>query len=336
MRTSLISIACLGGLLGHAVMAQTPTDSPSPAQVVETMEQLNGITPGARRNHVVGVCASGYFVGNPKVQAYSRSPLFSGERIPVVARFSLAGGNPKAPDTARSPRGLALALRVSENQVQHFTLLNVPVFGAAQPQTFYEALLAAKPDPATGKPHPEAQKTFLATHPDAQPLAQFMASHNPPASYAQSDFYGIHTFKLINAKNEAQLVRWRFEPSLGVLRLSDEEMKTRPSRFLAQDLQARLSQGPLHWQMVLTLGQADDEQHNPTVRWPQNRPEIQAGELTLTASSPEVSSEGKGPCTQINFDPLVMSDGVAPTDDPILLFRSPAYANSYVKRLTGQ
>ena len=212
----------------------------------------------------------------------------------------------------------------------------MPVFGAAQPQTFYEALLAAKPDPATGKPHPEAQKTFLATHPDAQPLAQFMASHNPPASYAQSDFYGIHTFKLINAKNEAQLVRWRFEPSLGVLRLSDEEMKTRPSRFLAQDLQARLSQGPLHWQMVLTLGQADDEQHNPTVRWPQNRPEIQAGELTLTASSPEVSSEGKGPCTQINFDPLVMSDGVAPTDDPILLFRSPAYANSYVKRLTGQ
>jgi catalase len=31
-----------------------------------------------------------------------------------------------------------------------------------------------------------------------------------------------------------------------------------------------------------------------------------------------------------------MSDGVAPTDDPVLLFRSPAYANSFSKRLTGR
>jgi catalase len=31
-----------------------------------------------------------------------------------------------------------------------------------------------------------------------------------------------------------------------------------------------------------------------------------------------------------------MSDGIAPTDDPVLLFRSPAYAESFVKRLQGQ
>jgi catalase len=38
----------------------------------------------------------------------------------------------------------------------------------------------------------------------------------------------------------------------------------------------------------------------------------------------------------INYDPLVMSDGIAPTDDPVLLFRSPSYALSFVKRLQGQ
>jgi len=40
-------------------------------------------------------------------------------------------------------------------------------------------------------------------------------------------------------------------------------------------------------------------------------------------------------CEKINFDPLVMSDGIAPSKDPILLFRSPAYAISFAKRLGG-
>jgi len=39
---------------------------------------------------------------------------------------------------------------------------------------------------------------------------------------------------------------------------------------------------------------------------------------------------------QLRPTPLVMSDGIAPTDDPVLLFRSPSYALSFVKRLQGQ
>jgi len=41
-------------------------------------------------------------------------------------------------------------------------------------------------------------------------------------------------------------------------------------------------------------------------------------------------------CEPINFDPLVMADGIAPTNDPVLLFRSPAYGVSFGKRLSGQ
>lgn len=32
----------------------------------------------------------------------------------------------------------------------------------------------------------------------------------------------------------------------------------------------------------------------------------------------------------------MMSNGIAPTDDPILLFRSPAYAASFAKRISGR
>jgi catalase len=46
--------------------------------------------------------------------------------------------------------------------------------------------------------------------------------------------------------------------------------------------------------------------------------------------------QSRGECKNINYDPLVMSDGIAPTNDPVLLFRSPSYAVSFAKRLQGK
>jgi catalase len=54
---------------------------------------------------------------------------------------------------------------------------------------------------------------------------------------------------------------------------------------------------------------------------------------TLTISS-AMAQQGAG-CVQVNDDPLVMGEGIAPTNDPVLLFRSPSYALSYIKRLQG-
>ena len=56
------------------------------------------------------------------------------------------------------------------------------------------------------------------------------------------------------------------------------------------------------------------------------------GTLTISAAMPQTGAE----CEKINYDPLVMSDGIAPTNDPVLLFRSPSYAVSFVKRLQGK
>lgn len=121
----------------------------TPDQVVTSIENVFGVTPGQRRNHIKGICAAGQFVGIHKAAvAYTRSALFSGKPVPVVARFSLAGGNPKAPDTAKSPRGMALEFSLPNNEIQHMTMLNVPVFGAARPSTFYDQMVALKPDPA--------------------------------------------------------------------------------------------------------------------------------------------------------------------------------------------
>ena len=84
--------------------------------------------------------------------------------------------------------------------------------------------------------------------------------------------------------------------------------------------------------MILTIGEPGDEENYPTILWPRDRREIKAGALTLTSSATPSLEAGS---YKINYDPLVMADGMAPTDDPVLLFRSPSYATSYTRRLRG-
>jgi catalase len=124
------------------------------------------------------------------------------------------------------------------------------------------------------------------------------------------------------------LVRWRFVPEDGEKELTADQMAKAPNDFLESALITRTKQGPVRWKMIVTIGQPGDAETNPTVLWPKERKEIEAGTLSLTAAT---SQEG-GVCYPINFDPLVMAEGIQPTQDPILLFRSPSYAASFALR----
>jgi len=330
-KNTLPQYALSGLLVLGAPLAISAESQVAPDQVVAALESTFGVTPGERRNHIKGTCAIGEFVGSKDAPRYTRSALFSGKPVPVVARFSLAGGNPKVPDTAKNPRGMALEFKLPGGQLHHMTMLNTPVFGAASPQTFLDLTLAMRPDPATGKPDPEKMKAFKASHPDNLAQTQYLASNNPPVSYANSSYFGIHTFKFINKENKTTLVRWQFVPQDGEKRLSDEELKTAGPNFLEQALISRAQQGPVRWDMVVSIGEAGDSEDNPTLAWPETRKKIKVGTLSIKAATPQKGAE----CEPINFDPLVMADGIASTNDPVLQFRSPAYAVSFAKRLGG-
>jgi catalase len=320
------------GLLAmSATPAMSAQDEVTADQAVTAIEGTFGVTPGERRNHIKGTCAVGEFVGSPDAAAYSRSALFSGKPVPVVARLSLAGGNPKAPDTAKSPRGLALEFRLPGNNLQHMTMLNTPIFGAIQPRTFLDQMIAMKPDAATGKPDPEKIKAFKAAHPDNLAQADYLGKNNLPTSYSSSSFWGIHTFKFINRDKKTTLVRWQFVPQDGEKRLTDDELKSSPPNFLEQALIDRTKKGPVRWNMMVTLGEPGDTEDNPTIAWPDTRRQIKAGTLSISSATPQKGAE----CEKINFDPLVMADGIEATNDPILQFRSQAYAVSFSKRLGG-
>jgi catalase len=78
----------------RGVLADSQYAEGTAEQSVDVLEKAYGVHAGQRRNHTKGVASVGTFRGNPAAKAYSCSLLFSGQSIEVVARFSLAGGDP--------------------------------------------------------------------------------------------------------------------------------------------------------------------------------------------------------------------------------------------------
>lgn len=298
-------------------------------KVVDALQDAYGVHRGQRRNHTKGVGALGTFVGNPEIKEISRSALFSGEKLDVVARFSIAGGDPMVPDADKSPRGLALEFRLPDGSLHHMTMIHTPMFFAAVPQTFLDKFIALAIDPATGKPDMAKYKEFEATHPDIALQAKFLQENNPPPSYANCAFYGIHAFKFINDAGKITIVKFRFVPQDGEQQISNAQLSSMPRDFLEQALIDRTRVGAVKWDMIVTIGEPGDPETNPTLLWKGKHRELKAGTLTLTSATPSNLAGSN----EINYDPLIMTDGIAPTDDPVLLFRSPSYATSHTRRI---
>jgi catalase len=55
---------------------------------------------------------------------------------------------------------------------------------------------------------------------------------------------------------------------------------------------------------------------------------VDVGTLTLD----HVKSDDASAATDVNFDPLVLPSGIAPTDDPLLSGRSAVYSQSFTRR----
>jgi catalase len=55
---------------------------------------------------------------------------------------------------------------------------------------------------------------------------------------------------------------------------------------------------------------------------------VDVGTLTLD----KVESDDTSAARDINFDPLVLPAGIAPSDDPVLSARSAVYSQSYTRR----
>ncbi len=318
----------LGTLAVLAAAAPARAAEATPEALVDALNAVFGKHKGLRASHAKGVCAAGRWIPTDAARTLSKSPLFAGD-APVVARFSLAGGNPKVSDKSRTPRGLALHVALPGGAEHEFVLLSAPVFQAKDPETFLGLLRARAPDPATGKPDPDKARAFMEAHPDTKVLPAYMATAPITASYATTPFWAIHTFWLTDKAGQRRPVRWSFEPEAGVVGLDERQLQAVGDDFLEAELRERVARMPAAWTVRLHLGTAEDPLDDPTRTWPDDRPVVEVARLVIDGVAP---AGEKGACDPMMFRPDALAPGFEPSADPILAVRTPAYAISLARR----
>lgn len=106
------SVAVFLGLLSFSPVLVHA--NPDPNAMVTQFEATGGKFEGFRRSGAKGICATGEFIGSAEGRKISTASAFSGKPIPVVVRFSVGGGNPKAADNTKTQRNLALQFNLPQ------------------------------------------------------------------------------------------------------------------------------------------------------------------------------------------------------------------------------
>ena len=313
-------------LLTPAAQAQTS----QPEAQVNALEGLFGKQAGFRRSQAKGICASGYFVGNAVGRSLSRAAVFNGDRVPVVARFSVGGGNPKASDKSKSARGLALQFKLPNGEQWLTSNVSAPMFFVSKPEQFAPFLQVRTPDPATGKPDPAKLKAFNEANPETTLQPAYFAKAPVPASFGSVNYWSTNAFEFVNARGASQFVRWQFVPEQGTLGLTEEQLKTMPDDFLAAELRQRVAGAPVAFDFKVQLAEPGDQLTDPTKVWPDSRIVVPAGRLVID----RVEAGPGGACDPITYNPLVLPAGIKPSADPVLLARPAPYAVSLGRRTT--
>ncbi len=298
----------------------------SPEALINGLNAVFG-QHGARASHAKGLCVTGTFTPTALAKSLSKAAQFAGV-VPLLGRFSMGGGNPKIPDTARpAPRGLALRFDLGAGNAFDLVLLSTPMFFAKTPEQMLGFLQARVPGP-DGKPDPAKIKAFAAGNPDTTKQGAWLASHPIPASYAGTNYWGIHAFTFTNADGAATVVKFKAVPQAGEIGMTDEEAKTKTPDFYSEDLKQRLSTGPVSFDLLSIVAEPGDATDDPTAVWPEEaRKSVKLGTIALSAI------EAPATCDAVVFDPANLVDGIAgPTNDAIFAVRSPAYAISLSRR----
>lgn len=322
----VLAVGSLAGVI-YAVASGAGQSSITAQRFVNLQEGPNP-HEGFRRAHAKGFCVAGEFQSSGKLVPYSTAQVFQTGQTGFVGRISIAGTNPTAPDLRSPVRSLALSLGQGDAHGWRTAMNTPPVMAVGTPEAFYEQLSALSPDPATGQRNSQRIQAFFASHPETQAFLAWQKGYVPTQSFATERYHSINAFYLLGPAGQRQAVRWAAvpaadTPSQPLTALNPNEPDALQAEFLA-----RVKQAPVVFDLVFTLAASTDNVNDPTVPWPEDRPQVVAGQLLIREARPEAN----GQCKDINFDPLVLPAGMAATEDPILRARSAAYAESFRRR----
>jgi catalase len=298
--------------------------------------------------HARGSGAHGYFELTRSMVEYTRADFLqeAGTRTPVFVRFSTVAGSRGSADTVRDVRGFAVKFYTREG---NYDLVgnNIPVFFVQDAMKFPDLVHALKPEPHHEMPQAaSAHDTFwdfASLMPETTHMLMWLMSDRTiPRSLRMMEGFGVHTFRLINAKGVAHFVKFHWKPKLGKHALVWDEAQKLAGKdpdFHRRDLWEAIAQGNFpEWELGAQL--IDDAKAkslgfdllDATKLVPEEMvPVTPVGKLVLNRNPENFFAETE----QVAFHPGHVVPGIDFTNDPLLQGRLFSYTDTQLSRLGG-
>ncbi|RWZ58724.1 catalase [Halobacillus fulvus] len=298
--------------------------------------------------HARGFAAHGEFELYEPLKKYTKAKFLNdtSRTTPVLVRFSTVAGSKGSTETPRDTRGFATKFYTEEG---NYDLVgnNIPVFFIQDAIKFPDLVHAVKPEPHNGIPQAaSAHDTFwdfVANNQESAHMVLWtMSDRALPRSLRMMEGFGVHTFRLINDKNESHFVKFHWKPKLGVHSLVwDESQKISGKNpdFQRADLYNSIEDGDYpEYELGIQVIEEKDEFKfdfdilDPTKLWPEEDVPVQiVGKMTLNRNVDNVFAENE----QVAFNPGHVVPGIDFTNDPLLQGRLFSYTDTQLIRLGG-
>lgn len=313
-----------------------PTDEKALALGKDLLQAFDtvdgGYHPGFRVAHAKGLLLTGTFVPSKEAQLLTKAPHIHNSSTPVSVRFSDFAGVPNVPDNdpqGASPRGCAIRFHLAEHvhtDIVSHSANSFPTRTAEEFLEFLRAVAASGPS----APHPNPIEQFFASHPAALAFVQMPKPF--PTSFAREHFFAVSAFKFTSPDGSVCCGRYRVFPELGTEYLDAGAATAKDPNYLFDELAGRIAAGPIKFEISVQLAGQNDIVDDATIQWPEDRPTLKFGEITLDALAPNNEAEQR----QIIFDPIPRVDGIESAGDPLFDPRATVYLMSGRRRRAAQ
>ena len=298
--------------------------------------------------HARGSGAHGFFQPTKSLSRLTKAAFLQDpkKKTEVFVRFSTVAGGAGSGDLPRDVRGFAVKFYTEEG---NFDLVgnNIPVFFIQDAIKFPDLIHSVKMEPDRGYPQAaSAHDTFwdfASLMPESMHMLVWVMSDRAiPRSLRMIEGFGIHTFRLINARNESTFVKFHWRPVAGAASVIwDEAVKINGADpdFHRRDLFEAIAKGDFpEFEFAIqafdqkTADSFDFDVLDPTKLIPEEIVPLEViGKMTLNRNPDNFFAETE----QSAFHPGHLVPGIDFSNDPLLQGRIFSYTDTQLIRLGG-
>ncbi|XDF34623.1 catalase [Paracidovorax avenae] len=296
--------------------------------------------------HARGSAAHGVFELTESLEKYTTARILTevGRQTPLFCRFSTVAGGAGSVDTPRDVRGFAVKFYTDEG---NWDLVgnNIPVFFIQDAMKFPDLVHAVKMEPDRAFPQAaSAHDTFwdfISLMPESLHMIMWaMSDRTIPRSLRTIEGFGVHSFRLLNAKGESTFVKFHWRPRLGIQStVWDEAVKLQSADndFHRRDLFEAIQAGDFpEWDLAVQLFTEEEaarfpfDHLDPTKLVPEELVPLKTiGRMTLNRWPDNFFAETE----QVAFCPANVPPGIDFSNDPLLQGRLFSYLDTQLSRL---